>query len=113
MYLGEGADGIEAGAKRCGARTAVEIAEKMDMHLHRRKRILGRNMIAGETLGKLPAKLKEIPKMLPHDFVLLVAGRTLHGATRLQRGKNCRGGKRGTSHHDRVDSRRRHRRRGH
>ena len=42
--FGESADGIEAGAKRRSTRTAVEISEKMDMHLHRRKRVLGRNM---------------------------------------------------------------------
>ena len=58
VYLGESADGIEASAKRRCTRTAVEIPEKMDMHLHRRKRVLGRNVVAWEALGKLPAKLQ-------------------------------------------------------
>ena len=111
VYLGESANGIEASAKRRCTRTAVEIPEKMDMHLHRRKRILGRNMVAGKTLGKLAAELQQIAKMLPHDFVLLAASRAPHVTTRLQRGKNRRGGKRGASNHDRVHSSRRHCRR--
>ena len=56
--FGESADGIETGAKSRGTGPAVEISEKMDMHLHRCKRVLGRNVVAGETLGKLPAKLQ-------------------------------------------------------
>ena len=40
VYLCKRANGIETSAKRRCARTAVEITEKMDMHLHRRKRVL-------------------------------------------------------------------------
>ena len=56
--FGERTDGIETSAKCRGSRTAVEIPEKMDVHLHRRKRVLGRNVVAWKALGELPAELK-------------------------------------------------------